>query len=329
MKAKEQFLSALKNEKPMKWMGYAFNAFPPGFPVIWDPVTMIDAANSGTYVDAWGATWRHEESDPGAVPIVTDENKVIKNLENWREYVVFPDLSNLDWHGVEAQLSGLNRDEQFVMIPSFYGPFERLHSLMTFEDALIAMYEEPELVEEIISAITDWKIEAMGHIIDNVQPDIIHSHDDWGSKTALFFSPQKFRDILKPHYTRLYKYIKSRDVLVQHHSDGFCQGLECDIYEMGADMLQGVLPTNDIQLMKKNTEGKMLILGGIDNEVVDHADVAEDVIRAEVRRAIDVYAPGGAYLPCITSMVTINPRSLEIVIDECNIYGEIWLAKNS
>ncbi|MDR0817775.1 MAG: hypothetical protein LBN35_03965 [Clostridiales Family XIII bacterium] len=326
---KEQFLSVLHGDAPSRWLGYAFHAFPPGFPVIWDSVTMLDAANSGTYVDLWGATWRHDESDPGAIPIVTQENKVIKDLKNWRDYVKFPDLTGLDWTGTDAQLSHVDREKFFVMVPSFYGPFERLHALMPFDEVLLSMYDEPELVYEILSALTDWKIEALGRVIDHVKPDIIHSHDDWGSKTSLFFSPAMFREVLKPHYTRLYRYIKSRGVLVQHHADCFCQGLERDMVDMGIDMWQGAVPSNDIVQMIKNTEGKLLILGGIDQEIIDHADADEADIRAEVRRAIDAYAPAGSYLPCAASVVPVHDGILDIVVDECDKYGEIWLRSHS
>jgi hypothetical protein len=325
MNSKEQFLSVLHGDTPQGWMGYAFHAFPPGFPVIWDPVTMLDAANSGTYVDLWGATWRHDENDPGAIPIVTQENKVIKDLTHWRDYVKFPDLSALDWTGADAQLSAIDRETTFVMIPSFYGPFERLHALMPFDELLVAMYDEPELVYEILGALTDWKIEALGKVIDHIGPDIIHSHDDWGSKTSLFFSPAMFRRLLKPHYTRLYSYLKECGVLVQHHADCYCQGLERDMVDMGIDMWQGALPTNDIVSMIENTEGKLLILGGIDQEIIDRANAGEDEIRAEVRRAIDTYAPAGSFLPCVTSVVPINNGVLDIIADECDRYGGVWL----
>ena len=321
----------MRNEQPPEWMGYAFDGYVNnGFPVIWDPITMMDAAYSGeSYIDDWGATWRHLPTDPGAIPMVNQDNKVIKDITHWRDYVTFPKFDNLDWSGALAQLSVVDRETTLVMVPSFYGPFERAHALMPFEDVFCAMQEDPEAMYDLFGALTDWKIKAMELVIDNLQPDIIHSHDDWGSLTNLFFSPTVFRELLKPHYTRLYGYIKSRGVLVQHHADCYCQGLESDMVDMGIDMWQGVVPTNDIQLIKKNTQGKLLLLGGINQTIIDRADATEDAIRGEVRRAIDAYAPGGAFLPCIASIVCINPGVTEIVIDECNRYGAQWLIHNS
>ena len=62
--------------------------------------------------------------------------------------------------------------------------------------------------------------------------------------------------------------------------------------DLGIDMWQGVLPTNDIVQIQKNTGGKMLLMGGLQQHVIDQADATEEDIRAEVRRAIDTYGPG-------------------------------------
>ena len=330
MNLKEQFLAYLNNEKPVQWFGYAFAAFPPFFPLVIDPITLMDAALRGeSYVDRWGATWRHKDTDPGAIPMVTEENKVIKDLANWRAYVKPPSIEGLDWTEAKAQIAAIDRATTFVMVPSFYGPLERAHSLMPFEDVLMAIYTDPDHMYDLLSALTDWKIEAVGRVIDELNPDIIHSHDDWGDRTNLFFSPEVFRKVLKPHYKRLYDYIKSRGVLVQHHCDGFAQGLEMDMIDMGIDMWQGILPQNDIPAIQKNINGKMLLLGGIDQARIDMPIADEALIRAEIIKAIDEYAPGGSFLPCIASLVCIHHDVTVIAFDEMNRYGAEWFAKNS
>lgn len=331
MNAKELFLSAMRNEKPMKWMGYAFQAFPQStFHVVLDPISIWDILQfSGeSVVDNWGVVHRYLPGDPGIIPMVNDNNKVIKDITKWRDYVHFPEIPELDWSDAKKACDAVDRETTFVMVPSFRGLFERAHCLMTFEDTLINMYEEPDAMYELFGAYTDWKLKVFEQLIDNLHPDILHSHDDWGSKTALFFSPQKFRELLKPHYERLYSYVKKRGVLIQHHADCYCQGIENDMVDLGIDMWQGVFPTNDINLIKKNTGGKMLLLGGLDQQTIDREDATEDEIRAEVRRAIDAYAPGGAFLPCVPSLECINTHVTPIVIDECNRYGAEWLKKN-
>jgi hypothetical protein len=113
--------------------------------------------------------------------------------------------------------------------------------------------------------------------------------------------------------------------MVQHHADSYLQGIETDMVELGIEMWQGILPTNDILAIKKSTGGKMLLMGGLEQAVIDRPDATEEEIRAEVRRTIDTYAPGGAFLPCVPSLGCINTFVDPIVIDECNRYGAQWL----
>jgi len=330
MNKKEQFLSVLNNEQPMKWMGYGFDAFPQvQFHCIIDPISIWDILQfSGeAAVDNWGGVLRFLPGDPGIIPIVNQDNKVIKDITKWRDYVKFPEIPDLDWSDAKKAVDEIDRDTTLIMVPTFRGLFERAHCLMPFDECLMAMYAEPESMYEFFEGYADWKLKVVEQLIDNLQPDVIHTHDDWGSKDSLLFSPDTFRELLKPHYARIYSYIKERGVLVQHHADCYCQGIEKDMVEIGCDMWQGVLPTNDINKIKENTKGKMLLMGGLQQHVIDRADATEEEIRAEVRRSIDEYAPGGSFLPCIPSLETINPHVTPIVIDECNRYGAEWLAK--
>jgi len=333
MNLKEAFLSVMRNEKPLKWMGYGFEAYPKSkFHMVIDPISIWDILQfSGeAVIDNWGGTLRFlpEKGDPGIIPIVNDENKVIKDITKWRDYVVFPEIPSLDWSDAKKQVDSIDRETTLVAAPTFRGLLERSHCLMPFEEVLVTLHEEPECLNEFFEAYTDWKLKVIEQLIDNIKPDMLHSHDDWGSKDSLFMSPAKFRELLKPHYTRMYDYVKKRGVLVQHHSDTYGMGLEVDMVEMGIDMWQGVMASNDIQQIKKNTGGKLLLMGGIEQTLIDKADATEDLIRAEVRRAIDLNAPGGSYLPCISSIECINEHVTPIVIDECNRYGAEWLKKN-
>ena len=332
MTKKEQFLSVLHNEQPPKWMGYGFDAFPQiTFHCFIDPISIWDILFiSGEHVlDHWGVVHRNLPGDPGIIPMVNEENQVIKDITKWRDYVTFPEIPELDWSDAKKAIEQVDRENEFVMVPTFRGLFERAHCLMTFEDTLINMYEEPEAMDEFFTAYTDWKLKVVEQLIDNLHPDIIHSHDDWGSKTSMFFSPDVFRKLLKPHYEKLYSYIKKRGVMVQHHCDCYATDVAKDMVDIGVDMWQGVLPQNDIPRIKRETGGRLLLMGGLDQGLIDQADVTEEAVRAEVRRAIDEYAPGGSFLPCIGSLECLNAWVNPIVIDECNRYGAEWLAKNS
>ena len=332
MTKKEKFLSVMRGEKPLKWMGYGFEAFTQTmFHCIIDPISIWDILfiQGEHVVDNWGVVHRYlPDKDPGIIPMVNEQNQVIKDITHWRDYVTFPEIpTDLDWKATQDQIAQVDRDQELVMVPTFRGLFERAHCLMTFEDTLVNMYEEPEAMNELFSAYTDWKLKVAEALCDNLDFDVIHSHDDWGSKTAMFFSVEKFRELLKPHYKRLYDYYHKRGKLVQHHCDCYAADIAPELVDLGVEMWQGVLPSNDIKKIHQATGGKLLLMGGLDQGLIDQADVTEEAVRAEVRRAIDEYAPGGDFLPCVGSLECLNAWVTPIVIDECNKYGAEWLEK--
>lgn len=323
----------MHNEKPLKWMGYGFDAFTPTmFHCIIDPISIWDILfiQGENVLDNWGVNHRFLPGDPGIIPMVTEENQVIKDITHWQDYVTFPEIpKDLDWAATQAQIDEVDRDNELVMIPTFRGLFERAHCLMTFENTLEAMYEEPEAMYELFGAYADWKLKVAKELCDNLDFDVIHSHDDLGSKNATFFSLEKFRELLKPHYKRLYDYYHERGKLVQHHCDCYAEPFAPEWADLGVEMWQGVLPSNNIPAIQKATGGRILLMGGLDQGLIDQADVSEEQVRAEVRRAIDEYAPGGCFLPCVGSLECLNAWVTPVVIDECNKYGAEWLAKQS
>ena len=53
---------------------------------------------------------------------------------------------------------------------------------------------------------------------------------------------------------------------------------------------------NDIEGSLKTCGDKITLMGGIDNQMMDQKGTDEDVIRAEVRRAMDTYVGKGLSL---------------------------------
>ena len=73
------------------------------------------------------------------------------------------------------------------------GIFEQCHFLMGFEDTLTNLYEHSDEMHELIETITEYRLDYVRRLIDGLKPDVIFSHDDWGTKNALFMKPEKGR----------------------------------------------------------------------------------------------------------------------------------------
>jgi hypothetical protein len=293
-----------------------------------DPVRMYTSGNrvkGKTIKDRWGTTIVWPEDQFAAMPHVTADDKVLPDITQWRKYVKVPDLvaNATDWSAAIASRDAVDRGEKLIMSFMGTGIFEESHFLMGFEDALVNFLAEPEAMHELLDAICEYRRTYARLLIENFKPDVILSHDDWGTKTNLFMSPDAWREFLKPLYAKLYADFHEGGVIVMHHADSYLEPIVEDLVEIGVDIWQGVLPQNDIPAIQERAGGRLALMGGIDAAVVDRADATEAEIRAETRRACEAYAPGGHFIPCMTygAIGSIYPHVYPIISDEISKYA--------
>lgn len=225
--------------------------------------------------------------------------------------------------------------ENFVQ--DFYCPngiFERLHFSLGMENAMVALLEEPEAVYDYVSAVTDKKIEAIRIAAKYFKPDVFTYLDDYSHVNGLFISPDTYRQIFKPHHKRIVDAVKETGMIFKQHCCGKFQDLFEDFYEIGIRAFDPCQPVNDIVELKNRHPGEVAFIGGLDiQNVIDRPGATEEELRAEVRRCIDTYAPGGGYAVFGTTLDLYNPAALApdqklgIIMDECMSYGKDFYKK--
>jgi uroporphyrinogen-III decarboxylase len=239
---------------------------------------------------------------PGAFPVHDAEHKVLKDIAQWEKVVKAPklDYPQSEWDKFKPQIAAVDRNEVFVTIFGAPGIFEQIHYLMGMDDSLIAFYEEPEAMKELINYITDWKLGYAKRLCDNLAPEVILQHDDWGSHKSSFISPDMFEEFFLEPYKKWYGYYKERGVqLIVHHNDAYSANLVPYMIEMKIDIWQGCVTTNNVADLIKKYGGKISFMGDIDNGLVDREDWNQELVAKHVRRACE--ANGKYYfIPCIT-----------------------------
>ena len=281
-----------------------------------------------TITDLWGTVIEWPADHPGSMPHVTEENKVIKDITHWRDYVHAPDIaSNIGdeaaWAGFRTAMRELAGDEKLVAGFMATGIFEQCHFLMPFQEVLTSLYDHPDEMHELIEYITDFRLTYVKLLIDNLQPDVIFSHDDWGTKDALFMKPDMWREFFKEPYRRFYGYIRSRGVITIHHADSYLAPIVEDMAEIGIQVWQGVLPENNIPDLQERLGGRMVLMGGI-GAAIDRDDAGEEEVRKYVHDALLEYCPGGHFIPSITYGLagTVYPHVDPWINDEIRKYNE-------
>lgn len=299
------------------------------FMALGDPIQSYLNANrirGSKSIDRWGTTILFPETAPGPIPHNTDETKVIKDITRWREVVHAPDIEHIctqGWKEFSTACRAKNKDQKLFCGFMATGIFEQTHFLMGFEDTLTELYEHPKEMHELIDYITDYRMTYAKMLIDNLQPDAIFSHDDWGTQNALFMPPDMWREFFKEPYRKLYGYIRSRGVSVIHHADSYLVPIIDDMIEIGIQIWQGTLPENDIPALQRQVKGKLTFMGGI-GAAIDRDDISEEEARAYIRKALETYCPGGHFIPSITYGMfgTIYPKIDTYIDSEIEKYNK-------
>ncbi len=239
-------------------------------------------------VNAWGVTKSYPVGTPGPFPVHTPDKIVIKDIEHWKDYVKVPRVvyDAEEWEPFIAMAEAVDRKEQFVTPFFAPGVFEQCHYLLEIQNCLIDFYEYPDEMHEVIDMITQFELDYAAELCKYVKPDALFHHDDWGSQTSTFMAPDMWREFIKPAYEKIYGYYKSHGVeVIVHHSDSYAATLVEDMIDIGIDIWQGVMTTNNVPELIKKYGGRISFMGGIDSATVDYEGWTEDVVAKQVRRA--------------------------------------------
>ena len=250
----------------------------------------VVAPGQKNHVGAWGVTWSWPEGTPGGFPVHTPDKIVIKDIENWRDYIDPPQVifTEEEWAPFVKMAEAVDRNEEFCTAIVAPGIFEMCHHLLEIQNCLMAFYEYPDEMHELIDYLTEWELQYAEQLCKYMKPDAIFHHDDWGSQISTFISPEMWREFIKPAYEKIYGYYKSHGVeIIVHHSDSYAATLVPDMIDVGIDVWQGVMNTNNIPELIKQYGGKITFMGGIDSASVDRPDWTPELAAKVVRETCE------------------------------------------
>jgi uroporphyrinogen-III decarboxylase len=321
--AKQNLLETIKGGNPDRFVNqYEFMElliFMPGFKYALRPGERV--------TDEWGVTFDFPEGQIGCFPMHDDEHKVLKDITQWETVVKPPVLDTSDeaWAPAVKIANAVDRKEKFVTACHMPGVFEMTHHMMGMEDALMALYEEPECMHGLIERISDFELERAQVIVDRIKPDALFHHDDFGGQASTFISPDMFEEFFLAPYKKIYKFWKENGVeLIIHHSDSFAATFVPHMIEMGVDIWQGAMTTNDIPKMIKEYGGQISFMGGLDSAVIDFPKWTPEICAEHVEKACRDCGKH-FFIPCLTQ--GLNFSSFPGVYDEVSTQIDLMSKK--
>ena len=280
--------------------------------------------------DRWGVRYVAAEGTNNAT--MPDTSFILlENVEDWEKTVKFPEIPEHDMKALfekELAQQGIDRTQSAVMCTPGFSPFQTLVGLMGFVEGLVALYENPEAVKDMLNAMVDLLEPLFYETIDAGQPDLWYILDDSCAKTAPFFSVETYRDIFKPIYERLAKPANERGVPIIFHNCGFCEPFIPDMVDFGVKILEPMQDSNDLMKIKNEYKGRLSLVGGCDWATMmpkNYPEFDEEELRQSVRNVINRNAPGGAYgfyaWPISYAGDPVIEEVKRIIRDEAHWYG--------
>lgn len=199
-----------------------------------------------------------------------------------------------DWDAFRARIRESGEAVQVGVFP--YGVFGTPRDLMGVEALLMAFYDYPEMMHDMMHHLTSLWIALWEQVASEVQIDHIHIWEDMSGKQGSLLSPSMTETFMMPCYDRIVAFARSAGVrVVSVDTDGDCGELVPLMMRHGVNMFFPfeVQAGNDIRDYRKRYPG-LGIMGGLDKRAL--AGTLADV-DAEVEKAAWMIRNGGRYIP--------------------------------
>lgn len=196
----------------------------------------------------------------------------VKDMESWLKIKHMFEFSEerIDWNAVEA-IKKRQQEEGVLVLGSILGGWDIARELMGEENACIAYYEDPELMEDIMATITDMSFQVLDRISDKLMIDNLIVHEDMAGKTGPLIGPNLVRQYIKPYYRKIWDMLSSKGTkLFSLDSDGNMEAVIDVFIESGVNILYPAEPAAgmDIVALRKKYGNKLAFKGGIDKHIL-------------------------------------------------------------
>jgi uroporphyrinogen decarboxylase len=233
-------------------------------------------------IDEFGRVWERGSYVGGALKTSEDLEKYSPAVR--REERVVP-----------ARMDALKTHfpDKAVPLNVHLGPFGLTMEGVGFEDFFYLLYDDRDLIKEILDRRTQWFIEIC-RFGQELGVDFVVMGDDVAYKNRTFVSPEDFRELAIPCYRRI---AESLDIPLIWHSDGFIEPLLEMAVEAGIQGIHAIEPVggNDMGRIKRGYGDKLVLIGNVDcANVLTGTDL--EAVRRDVDRCMREAKGGGGYM---------------------------------
>ena len=239
--------------------------------------------------DEWGAVWLNIG--------VCKMGEVQKHpLTDWAAFdqLTIPDITDpARW---EASKGARERAGDQFLMASGISLYERVHFIRGLEDTWMDIYQHPDELGRLIDVLVEMNLAAIERYAGE-DADGFMWCDDWGLQNRLMIRPEKWVEIWKPRYARVYRAAHAAGMLTFLHSCGHIVEILDDLIDAGLDVIQMDQQMNmGLDTLGERFGGRIAFWCPVDIQAVMPHGSPDDV-RAYCRRMVDALAtPEGGFI---------------------------------
>jgi uroporphyrinogen decarboxylase len=277
------------------------------------------------WTDAWGAVLRMPKQGGlyfdwvgHPLPEVTEE---AIDAYRWPDFEPADELA-----AIRAEAARLQSDTDYALVGSANlgsGIFEQACLMAGMETFMMAMVTDRRAAERLLDGITDFLVEEAERYLGEIGGylDAYLYGDDVATQERWMISPESYTTLIKPRQRRLFDAIRAKtDAKLIYHGCGAVFGLVPHLIDIGVDAL------NPVQVSARGMDSARLKAaygrdiafwgGGVDTQRVLPFGTPDEV-RAEVRRRVDDFSPGGGFVfaPVHNIQALVPPENVVAAFD--------------
>ena len=295
-----------------------------------DGTKVLVSGDFKTTTDADGNVYAYPQSDTSVPPCAKlprggfyfdalDRQEFVDedNLDGRRDYQEqFLIYSDEELRHVEASARDLYENTEYAVVGNFTlaslgdmgGPLpglamKRTPGIRRPDEWLTAHLLYPEYIEEVFSLQTEICLKNLSLLKEAVgeRMQVIRiSTTDFGTQDREFISPDLFRELYKPHYTKINRWIhENTGWKTLFHSCGSIVRLLDDFVEMGVDILNPVQCSAagmDPKFLKENYGDKLVFWGGVVDTQRELQYGTPEEVRQQVLERMAIFSAGGGFV---------------------------------
>ena len=263
---------------------------PYGSDFVWVGMTPSPDERPPSGVDEWGAVWENI-----GVSILGE----VKDfpLKDWAGFAALriPDIREpRRWQDVAG---ARERAGDKFLLGHGISIYERLHFIRGLQNTWLDIHDAPDQLGRLIDVLVEMNLYAIERYA-RAGFDGLITGDDWGLQNRLMIAPEKWRDIWKPRYARIYRAAHDAGLFTFLHSCGYIVDILDDLIEIGLDAVHMDQQENmGLELLGSRFGGRITFYAPVDIQKTFIYGTLDD-IRAYCRQMVAwLGRPSGGFIP--------------------------------